>query len=104
MFVADLHNDVLQRAFVGEDITVESNEGHSDLERLKKSCIDLEVFVIWVPQTSKNYSPFDNAIKLYEVAQIIGSKSIFSGPIDNQIISKEIKNAPEARNVIDFIL
>ena len=46
MFVADLHNDVLQRAFVGEDITVESNEVHSDLERLKKSCIDLEVFVI----------------------------------------------------------
>ena len=46
----------------------------------------------------------NNAIKLNEVAQRIGSKSIFNGPIDHQIISKEIKNAPEARNVIDFIL
>ena len=36
--------------------------------------------------------------------QAIGSKSIFTGQIDNQIISKEIKNAPESRNVIDFIL
>ncbi len=46
----------------------------------------------------------NNAVKLYEVAQKIGSKSKFTGPIDNQIISKEIKNAPEARDVIDFIL
>ncbi len=45
-----------------------------------------------------------NAIKLDEVANIIGSKSVFSGPIDHQIISKEIENAPEARNVLDFIL
>jgi len=44
----------------------------------------------------------NNAIKLEEVAQEIGSKSIFTGPIDNQIISKEIKYAPEARNVIDL--
>ena len=46
----------------------------------------------------------NNAIKLEEVAQKIGSKSFFSGPIDNQILSKEIKDAPEARNVLDFIL
>ncbi len=45
-----------------------------------------------------------NAIKLKEVSEKIGSKSIFNGPIDNQIISKEITNAPEAENVIDFIL
>ncbi len=46
----------------------------------------------------------NNPIKLEEVAKRIGSKSIFNGPIDNQIISKEIKHAPESRNVIDFIL
>ncbi len=66
MFVADLHNDVLQRAIVGEDISIETKEGHSDLERLKKSCIDLEVFVIWIPQIQHNNNPFDRAIKLYE--------------------------------------
>ncbi len=45
-----------------------------------------------------------NAIKLNQIAQRIGSKSKFIGPIDNQIISKEIKDAPEAIDVIDFIL
>ena len=45
-----------------------------------------------------------NAIKLNEIAQIIGSQSKFIGPIDNQIISKEIKHAPESIDVIDFIL
>ena len=39
-----------------------------------------------------------NAIKLFEVAQALGSKSIFNGPIDNQIVSKEMKNAPESRS------
>ena len=62
----------------------------------------------WICQNMHLYGILDlggnNAIKLYEVAQKIGSKSIFTGPIDNQIISKEIKNAPEARNVIDFLL
>ena len=46
----------------------------------------------------------NNAIKLNQVAQRIGSKSKFIGPIDNQIISKEIKHAPEAIDVIDFII
>ena len=46
----------------------------------------------------------NNAIKLYEVAQRIGSESKFNGPIDNQIITKEIKDAPNAKDVIDFIL
>jgi len=46
----------------------------------------------------------NNAIKLEEVANKIGSKSEFCGPVDNQIVSKEIENAPEARNVLDFYL
>ena len=45
-----------------------------------------------------------NAIKLDEIAQAIGSKSKFNGPIDHQIVSKEIKNAPEARDVLNFLL
>ena len=46
----------------------------------------------------------NNAVKLNKVAQAIGSKSIFTGPLDNQIISKEIENGPDSKNVIDFIL
>ena len=44
MFVADLHNDVLQRAMIGEDISIKTNQGHSDLVRLRDSCINIEVF------------------------------------------------------------
>ena len=50
MFVADLHNDVLQRAVIGEDITKKSTNGHTDIVRLKESKINLEVFVIWVTE------------------------------------------------------
>ena len=46
----------------------------------------------------------NNPIKLNQIAKRIGSKSKFVGPIDNQVISKEIKNGPEAIDVIDFIL
>ena len=62
----------------------------------------------WICQNMHLYGLLDlggnNGIKLKEVAKRIDSKSIFTGPIDNQIISKKIRNAPEARNVIDFIL
>ena len=47
MFVADLHNDVLQRAIIGEDISIRTENCHSDLIHLHESCIDLEVFVVW---------------------------------------------------------
>ena len=68
MFVADLHNDVLQRAMIGEDISIKTFEGHSDLERLKESCIDLEVFVIWIPG-NKFEDAFYKANKYYEILE-----------------------------------
>tara|TARA_B100000700_G_C15021643_1_gene846025 strand:+ start:566 stop:1261 length:696 start_codon:yes stop_codon:yes gene_type:complete len=46
----------------------------------------------------------NNAISVGKVAERINSKSKFEGPIDNQIISHKIKFAPEAYNVIDYIL
>ena len=66
MFVADLHNDVLQRAIIGEDISIKTKHGHSDLIKLKDSCIDLEVFVIWIPKSHENKSPFLRANQLYK--------------------------------------
>ena len=56
MFVADLHNDVVQRAMIGEDINQITQDGHTDLSRLVDSCIDLEVFVVWVSTISSNES------------------------------------------------
>ncbi len=66
MFVADLHNDVVQRAMIGEDIDKITNDGHTDLPRLINSCIDLEVFVIWVSTISSDESYFEKANSMYD--------------------------------------
>ena len=42
MFVADLHNDLVQRVIEGEDVTKLTSHGHTDIPRLLKSEIDLE--------------------------------------------------------------
>lgn len=47
--VADTHNDVLQRAMNGEDLSLRTTKGHSDLERMKEGGVDIEMFSIWAP-------------------------------------------------------
>ncbi|MCX7761936.1 MAG: membrane dipeptidase [Candidatus Kryptonium sp.] len=59
--VADTHNDVLLRAMSGEDITVETKNGHSDLVRLKKGGVDVQVFAIWVDPIAFEKNPFKRA-------------------------------------------
>ena len=34
MFVADLHNDLVQRAMIGEDVSKITKHGHTDIARL----------------------------------------------------------------------
>ena len=58
MFVADLHNDVLQRAIVGEDIITKSNNGHTDIERLIEGKINLEVLQFGCLNTISNMRHF----------------------------------------------
>ena len=43
MFVADLHNDLVQRVIEGEDVTKFTPHGHTDIPRLLESKIDLEI-------------------------------------------------------------
>ena len=66
MFVADLHNDVLQRAMIGENIAIKTKQGHSDLIRLKESCIDLEVFIIWITGNNFKNKAFSRANEFYD--------------------------------------
>ena len=42
MFVADLHNDLVQRVIEGEDVSKLTSHGHTDIPRLLKSEIDLK--------------------------------------------------------------
>jgi len=55
--VVDTHNDVVQRALHGEDLSVLTHHGHSDLPRFKQGGVDVQMFSIWVPpdRTSRSY-------------------------------------------------
>ena len=74
MFVADLHNDVLQRAINGEDISIRTNQGHSDLIRLQESCIDLEVFVVWISDKNSKKKAFLKANEFYDKLENLEKK------------------------------
>ncbi len=75
MFVADLHNDVLQRAIVGEDIITKSNNGHTDIERLIEGKINLEVFAIWMPKHYLQHAAFSRANELIDKLEEIDKKT-----------------------------
>ena len=66
MFVADLHNDLVQRIMEGEDVTSITPHGHTDIPRLKKSCINLQILIIWVSSKSSDFGFFDKANKMYD--------------------------------------
>jgi membrane dipeptidase len=59
--VVDTHNDVAQRMISGEDISVLTATGHSDLPRLREGGVDVEIFSIWVPPEKTRRSYYDQA-------------------------------------------
>jgi membrane dipeptidase len=59
--VVDTHNDVVQRILAGEDISIRTNHGHSDLPRFKEGGLDVEMFSIWVPPEKTSRPYYDQA-------------------------------------------
>jgi len=92
MFVADLHNDVLQRAMIGEDISSQTDNGHSDLIRLRNSCIDLEVFVVWIDSNNIKEGAFTRANKLYDKLETLERENNFFR------ITKTVSDITNAKN------
>ena len=66
MFVADLHNDLVQRIMEGEDVTKITSHGHTDIPRLKESCINLQILIIWVSSKAKNPNFFNKANRMFD--------------------------------------
>ena len=66
MFVADLHNDLVQRMMIGEDISKRTNVGHTDIPRLQESPIDMQVLIIWVSKKSEKNEYFARANIMYD--------------------------------------
>ena len=94
MFVADLHNDLVQRAMIGEDVSKFTNHGHTDISRLIDSCIDLEILIVWVSMISKNSSAFAQANLMYDKIESLAlSNSSISIPKSlNEIIENKKNN------------
>ncbi|HZY10653.1 MAG TPA: dipeptidase [Bacteroidota bacterium] len=59
--VIDTHNDVVQRILAGEDISIRTSYGHSDLPRFREGGIDVQVFSIWIPPDKTHRSYYDQA-------------------------------------------
>lgn len=74
-FVVDTHNDVAQRILAGEDISVRTKHGHSDLPRLAEGGVDLQLFSIWVPpeKTSRGY--YDQAVEQIDSIDAIARRN-----------------------------
>ena len=91
MFVADLHNDLVQRIMIGEDVTTNTSSGHTDIERLKLSSIDLEVMIVWASEKEVNTSYFDFASKMYDKLKALNSINGVTVPVTLE----DIKSAKE---------
>ena len=89
MFVADLHNDLVQRVIEGEDVTKLTSHGHTDIPRLLKSEIDLEILIIWVSSNSKEPNLFKRADKMYDEIERISSH-------EEIVIPKKLSDISEA--------
>ena len=94
MFVADLHNDVVQRAMIGEDVGKLTKQGHTDLSRLIESCIDLEILIIWVSTIDKSESAFQKANEMYDkIEELSINNNLVDIPKDlNSIIDNKKNN------------
>ena len=91
MFVADLHNDLVQRMMIGEDVTTNTSSGHTDIERLKLSSIDLEVMIVWASEKEVNTSYFDFASKMHDKLKALNTINGVTVPVTLE----DIKSAKE---------
>ena len=95
MFVADLHNDLVQRMMTGEDVTKKTSSGHTDIERLKLSTIDLEVMIVWASEKEANTSYFDFASKMYDKLKSLNTINGVSVPVTLE----DIKSAKKKKEL-----
>ena len=89
MFVADLHNDLVQRIMIGEDLSISTDRGHSDIPRLKESPIDLEILIIWVSNKTLEFKHFEKANKMFD-------KLLALGLVEDVIIPKNLSEILES--------
>ena len=97
MFVADLHNDLVQRIMEGEDVTKITSHGHTDIPRLKESCINLQILIIWVSSKSTNPDFFNKANRMFDELEKLSN-------VENVKIPRSIKDIIEGLDKNELLL
>ncbi len=92
MFVADLHNDLVQRIIEGEDVTKQTSHGHTDIPRLRKSCINLQILIIWVSSKSAEPNFFNKANRMFDELKKLANAEDVVIPRNLQEILEGINN------------
>ncbi len=73
--VIDTHNDVLLRALKGEDLSVRTTTGHSDIVRLKEGGVDVQIFSVWCGGEYGKGRAFNHAIEMIDTLNAIVRRS-----------------------------
>lgn len=73
--VADTHNDVLLRAMRGEDLSVRTTEGHSDVVRLKEGGVDVQIFSVWCGSEFGAGRAYRRAVEMIDTLNAIAGRS-----------------------------
>lgn len=73
--VVDTHNDVLIRALKGEDLSVRTTEGHSDIIRLKEGGVDIQIFSVWCGTDFGNGTAFKRANQMIDSLNALVQRS-----------------------------
>jgi len=73
--VVDTHNDVLLRALRGEDLSVRTTDGHSDIVRLKEGGVDVQIFSVWCGGNFGRGRAFNRANEMIDTLNAIVRRS-----------------------------
>ncbi len=73
--VADTHNDVLLRAMEGEDLSVRTTKGHSDIARLVEGGVDIQFFSVWCGSEYGTGTAFRRANEMIDSLEMIVKRS-----------------------------
>ena len=73
------------------------SHGHTDIPRLKESCIDLQILIIWVSSKAKNPNFFNKANRMFDELEKLSN-------IENVKIPRSIEDIIEGINNGELLL
>jgi membrane dipeptidase len=99
--VADTHNDVLLRAMRGEDLSVRTTKGHSDIVRLQEGGVDVQFFSVWCSEEYGNGRAFDRANAMIDTLERLIHRSNGRAVLVKN--SKELEKAVQRGQIASLI-